>query len=545
MPRETLSEWNDGWLAKGQPGRRNGFEEALIPHRLLNRYNPIPVGKIFWGGKVFGLEELIGHTFTLGASRVGKSHLMNIALDCVVQAVSASRDTRSWTSMDRVFLVDTKGDAINILESRQVPYILYNPSDSRSWDWHIAKDHTTPNSLYDLACSVIPVEEKINPFWTDTARAILAGCFLALKNSFGDDWDLGDAIIMCLLPIEELISYLRKCAGNTFLVNQLNNIQESDDTKLIASLGITLYANLAKLIPAAANSQRATKRFTLQSFLNHPEIIALVPDQEALETMVPIFHALTSRMTKLLAARRDTTSNRTHIFLDELSFLGRIPSFDQLVTFTASKGVHVHAATQGIGRMRQFYKEKPLNDILDCFGWRTILRTQDPDAAGWASTLFGTKAEWVETPNMGEYGFQQQWLQRPLVTTYNIIQELPFASARDGVTGYFLPGSSPSNPSALPYKATIDAKTIKTLNPCLSYKGGVRQEVRQFQEQLLDPELFLRQHRRAAKKVSEGSDSDWEKKIIDGFREQLRPYIQTLFSRAFEEEMEEQKKGNY
>jgi hypothetical protein len=545
MNKQTLSEWNEDWLARGQPGRRTDFNEALIPHRILSHHTPIPPGLLFWGGVVMPLSDLNGHFFTLGASRVGKSQLMNIEINCVVRAVEAARRAKTRTQLDRAFLIDTKGDAIDLLEGRGVEYILYNPSDSRSWDWDIAKDHATPNSLFDLACAIIPQGRESNPFWTDAARAILAGCFVSLKYSFGDDWNLGDAIILCLFPMDDLIEYLLKCPGNSFLVNRLREIVESDDTKLIANLGITLFANLAKLMPAAANSQRAKRRFTLSAFLNHPEILVIVPDQEALETVLPIFHALMARMTKMLASRPDTNQNRTYIFLDELSFLGRIPHFDQLVTFTASKGVHVHAATQGIGRMRQFYGDKPLNDILDCFGWKTILRTQDPDAALWAASLFGTKGEWVETPNMGEYGYQKQWMQRPQVTNYNIMQELPFASANYGVTGYFLPGSSPSNHHAAPYKATIDAPTISLLNPRLNGQRFARQETKGFNEQLLDETLFLAEHRRVVEAAAPSGDNDWEEKIVQAFREELRPHIQRLFARAFNEEMGEQMEGNY
>jgi hypothetical protein len=545
VPKQTLTEWNEEWLWAGAPGRRTTFDESLVPHRILNHHQPIPPGHLFWGGRVMPLDELVGHLFTLGASRVGKSQLMNIAIDCIIRTVAAVRKQEKRTALDRAFLIDTKGDALDVLEARGIPYILYNPSDVRSWDWHVAHDHTSPNSLFDLACTIIPQGRETNPFWTDAARAILAGCFISLRHSFGDGWNLGDAIIMCLFPMEELISHLIKCPGNVFLVNRLNEIVASDDTKLIANLGITLYANLARLIPAAANSQQATRRFTLSAFLNHPEILVIVPDQQAIESVQPIFHALMARMTKILASRTDTNLNRTHIFLDELSFLGKIPHFDQLVTFTASKGVHVHAATQGIGRMRDFYGDKPLNDILDCFGWKAILRTEDPNTAQWAASLFGQKAEWVETPNMGEYGFQQQWMQRPLVTNHDIMHELPYASATQGVTGYFLPGSSPSDPKASPYKATIDARTFEVLNPRLSGRPFARQQSKGFREQLLDPQLFLSQHRRTVEAVNSQAGEAWDEKIVQGFREYLRPHIQHLFAKAFAEEFREQDRGNY
>jgi hypothetical protein len=195
--------------------------------------------------------------------------------------------------------------------------------------------------------------------------------------------------------------------------------------------------------------------------------------------------------------------------------------------------------------MREFYGDKPLNDIFDCFGWKAILRTEDPNTALWAASLFGQKAEWVETPNIGEYGFQKQWMQRPLVTNYDIMHELPYASATQGVTGYFLPGSSPQNHGAAPYKATIDARTFEVLNPRLSGRHFARQETRAFGEQLLDPELFLAQHRRTVEAVGPQTGAAWDEKIVQGFREYLRPHIQHLFAKAFAEEMREYGKGNY
>jgi hypothetical protein len=113
------------------------------------------------------------------------------------------------------------------------------------------------------------------------------------------------------------------------------------------------------------------------------------------------------------------------------------------------------------------------------------------------------------------------------------------------VTGYFLPGSSPSDPKAIPYKATIDARTFAVLNPRLSGRHYARQQSRGFREQLLDPQLFLSQHRRTVKAVNSQAGEAWDEKIVRAYRELLRPHIQQLFAKAFADEFREQARGNY
>lgn len=530
MRNRTITEENSDWLWRGQPGRQEYKEQPLIPHHSFVRRTLIPLGSTYWGGHVLPMAEQIGHALEIGTSRSGKSNLLNIRIDSVIKTLHQGNDRR-------IFCVDTKGDVIDIFEARGVPYIVYNPTDRDSWDWDIAKDHRSPNSLYQLACTLIPQGRETNPFWTDAARAILAGSLIALQSRYPGAWTLGDAIIMTLFPMEELIPLLKACPGNSFLAHQLQAILDSGDLKLASSLQMTLYANVAKLIPAAANSQRASRRFTLHDFLERSQALVVVPDQEALETVIPPFHAMMSRLTAMLANQPDSVVSETYFFLDELSFLGKIPNLAQLVTFTASKGGKVEAATQGIGRMKEDYGEGVLADILECFTWKTILRTQDPYTANWAASLFGVRGDWVRTPNLGEYGHQHQWLSRPLVTNFEIMHGLPFASPQAGVTAYFLPGSSPQYREALPYKGTVSAPTINLLNPRLTARRRIRQFPRSFAEQLLDPNLFLMQHRRVVEKFKPENAGGWEEAIVNAYRANIRPLLQNLMARAFEAEV--------
>ena len=128
-------------------------------------------------------------------------------------------------------------------------------------------------------------------------------------------------------------------------------------------------------------------------------------------------------------------------------------------------------------------------------------------------------------------------MSRPLVTNFEIMHGLPFANPKAGVTAYFLPGSSPQYREALPYKGTVSAPTINLLNPRLTARRRIRQFPRSFAEQLLDPNLFLMQHRRVVENFKPEDAGGWEEAIVNAYRANIRPLLQNLMARAFEAEV--------
>lgn len=408
----------------------------------------------FWGGVWLPLSEARGHFLSTGTTSAGKSQLLNITLSQIVQTITPGSDRRA-------VVFDTKGDVIEILSGLRIPYILMNINDVRAAAWDLARDCQSYVKADELATIFIPQSKGSDPFWTDAARAIMAGVIQSFIYRHNDAWGLHDVVTACLSDKETLIAVLELFPQNSGLIDK---IFSTDASKTEAGILMELYTVMRRLLPAAAHGQKAEKKFSLTEVLTSESVLVISPDLEARETVNPIAQALCRRLTDLVNSSTDSKSRKTFLFIDEARFLGKIPGLLDLMTFGRSKGACVFLSTQVVEGFYEIYGRNETEEIFGNCNYKTILKANSPVTAEWATKLFGSVEIWETVPSSstGPQGLSvsqnKQRYKRERVMDSEILQ-LPLASPEGGIHGFFL------SPKTSGYKEVIPGGVIEKLKP--------------------------------------------------------------------------------
>lgn len=420
---------------------------SVIPLVLLG--DEVEEDYMWWGGHYLPLSSVEGHFLTCGETGSGKSLLTHIALDSVLKTVKPG-------SNHRMVILDTKGDSLQILEGLGIPYTFININDMRATSWDIATDCQDYMKADELSKILFPSENKHDPFWVNGARALLSGIFKVFIYCHGTQWGLHDVYNALTSDVIKLKEILEKYPGNRDLINML---LESDAEKTVAAIKMELYTHLKQLFPAAAHSQHAPEKISLQAFLKSKGVkskgvLVISQDLTARETSNPIIRAIFRRLVDFIIASNDFSLGRTFVFIEEASFLGELPGLLDLVTFGRSKGVSVWLSIQGVEGFHNVYGQLAANEILGNCGFKTFLKTSSSITAKWAASHFGTIETW-ETINV-DNGKQRYRREAFLDSEF---LNLPLPSKKTGLIGIFLSAKTGG------YKEHFPGELLESLKP--------------------------------------------------------------------------------
>jgi type IV secretory pathway TraG/TraD family ATPase VirD4 len=188
----------------------------------------------------------------------------------------------------------------------------------------------------------------------------------------------------------------------------------------------TISANIAYLRPIAALWQKATRRFSLQEWIDGNSILVL-GNSETLRTPIDaINRAIFQRLVELVLAQSESSTRRTWFFLDELKEMGRLDGLPSLLTKGRSKGARAVLAFQTIEGLRAVYGDRLANEICGMCANKLLLRTDSPETAQWASSVIG-EAEtlrWMRSHQSSKNGKSESASQQITTTQAVLASEL-------------------------------------------------------------------------------------------------------------------------
>jgi hypothetical protein len=444
---------------------RKAYHEAHLSQRSLPEAKPLVLlgnsqekNYLYWGGHYIPFSAATQHFATIGTTGSGKSLLTNIALNCVLDSIAPGSD-------HRIIIFDTKGEVLEILKGKNIRYTLININDVRAAAWDIAADCNDYWKAEEIARILLPPHGKSDPFWQNGARAIVSGLILAYIHQNFEDWGLHDVYNGAIADEKTLIRLLEGFPGNQALIDMVLRT-EADKTK--AGIKMQLFTELKRLAPAAAHSQHARKKISLQKFLDEESVLVISQDLTAREISNPIIRAMFQRFVDFITASPDLTATRknrrTFVFLDESRFIGELPGLLDLVTTGRSKGACVWLSIQGVEGFRAVYGQHVAEEILGNCNFKTFLRAPGPVTAKWASDLFGSVETWETAPssnyNAGALSFsasKQRYKREAFLDSE--FTHLPIPSPEHGLTGIFF------SPLTNGYKEHISGQELDELKP--------------------------------------------------------------------------------
>lgn len=316
-----------------------------------------------------------GHSLIVGGTGTGKSR--GIVIPSLLK----------WEGS--ALVMDIKGELSKITSDRRTEYgkvYIFNP-EGEGHCYDPIKICTTIDQAQDLARTLIPLPEKGEPFWSQSAQAILSAFVYegAIKG-----YKLTDiAEKLCTSPITGLVEHCRK--------------HEIREVKILASitydlpektLGGVMGELKSKLITIATdpNIRRATQRadWTPET-LEQGATIYLKVSEHLLDQYKDLLTVIISQILKHLSKREERKDPPILIALDEMPRLSKINGLTNALATLRSRNVHIMGVIQSMAQLDTIYGRENRKVIADNCRFKLVLSATDPETQKYFSDLAGQK----------------------------------------------------------------------------------------------------------------------------------------------------------
>ena len=361
---------------------------------------------LLWGAKRCEPGELAPHSQIIGGVGSGKTILQEMLMRSAL--VEHDRTTMSTALRCRALVYDPKTELFPVLVAMGVPpeqIVVLNPFDARCTPWDIAADVRSPDAAKEVATILCPHEkDDRNPYFNNAVRDTMQAVFQALHLASPGAWNLND-VVECLSSPEALKKVLRTCeeGERVYVCHFMDMEKQNDTTRSVMStirLKVAEYETVARLWDTSG-----TPSFSIQRWMDaesEPSVLLLPCRETARASLDAINRALFSRMTQVLLDRtddadRNTESDETWVFIDELVEAGTLDFLPKLMDKGRSKGARVVLGMQTIEGLYRVYGQHLGNEILGLCGNYALLKQTCVKTADYCSQRVGDREIMVAT----------------------------------------------------------------------------------------------------------------------------------------------------
>ena len=331
-------------------------------------------GKI--GKKIISKPPNIeGHVLVVGGTGTGKSR--GVVIPTLLR----------WNGS--AIVIDIKGELSKITSNRRKMFgrvYIFNPEGEGDCYDPVSQCRTVEDAQ-DLARILIPVPATGDPFWAQSAQAILAA--FVFEGAIEKRTLSEIAEKLCITPIEELIEHCRNSKIRE--VRLLASISYDLPEK---TLGGVMGELKSKLLTIATdqNIYRATSRADWSpESLEEGATIYLRVSEHLIEQYKDILTAIISQTLRHLSKREDYKQPPVLIAIDELPRLSRIYGLTQALATLRSRNVHILGIIQSMAQLDKIYGIEERKVIADNCRYKLVLSATDPDTQKYFSDLAGQK----------------------------------------------------------------------------------------------------------------------------------------------------------
>jgi hypothetical protein len=332
-----------------------------------------------------GIELFPGHTFVyrketegilaIGSPGSGKTQLIHHWAEEVYKRPK-----------DRAIIWDNKGLFTQSFMGRPGVDLLA-AWDKRSMIWLPGEDIKGYGDAQQMTDYLIP-EKQYEPqdHFPNSARTIIKAIFCYL-DAKGKPWGWSDVWKIINLGRKDLYTLLAsfkdgQTAANLIIVEQGGRASAGDVYSTLLSKTEKTIGCFAKAWPQGGRSLRnwihSDSKFLILGGIPAHSAIA---DATA-NIVLPLI------INELLSGE-DESGQRTWLFLDEMSSLGKIDDLIKATTTGRSKGLCVVAGIQDMGKIEHNFGLGLASSLSNSFGTKIVLRCSDPKTSEWASRALG------------------------------------------------------------------------------------------------------------------------------------------------------------
>lgn len=321
----------------------------------------------------FSAERETTHCLVLGGVGSGKTTIAHHILKGI------------FARNDRSLIVDWKGDFTQAYNGR-----IFNPLDKRSLRWYVALDVVTSLDAEAFAGQIIPDPlGGADPFWSNSARAVLASVVKHLQTAKPKRWTWGDLYETACLALPQLQEIVKTQNPHAFAaISEAGKQTQGVLSQMLATMG-----GVRVLAEAEADDPEAVG-FSIRHWLagNGTKQIILAGSTEHEHLCAGAIRAVITSAAAQLQALPDSKTRRVWLIADEFPKLGKCEAVPQLLAFGRSKGARVVLLAQDVAQLRHIYGANETKSMTSMVGTILIGRTQGGETADMlAKQVIGTR----------------------------------------------------------------------------------------------------------------------------------------------------------
>lgn len=320
--------------------------------------------------------EIEGHSLVVGGTGTGKSRGVVIPTLLIWEGAAVVIDIKGEISKITRAARESKGKVF-----------VFNPENEDGACYDPIRDCNNLDNAQELARTLIPIPKKGEPFWCQSAQAILAAyVFEGAMNGY----KLSEiAEKLCTTPINRLIEHCRNHEVRE--VRLLCSIAYDMPEK---TLGGVMAELKSKLITIATdnNIRRATSKsdWTPED-LESGSTIYLRISEHLLDQYKDLWNLIMSQIFRYLSKRQEGKAPAILIALDELPRLGEIKGLISALATLRSKNVHILGVIQSMAQLDEVYNINQRKIIADNCRFKFVLSATDPETQKYFSDLAGQR----------------------------------------------------------------------------------------------------------------------------------------------------------
>ena len=309
------------------------------------------------------------HWLILGSTGCGKTVFVNRTIEQI--------NARG----DKFIIHDIKGDFTRIWYRPGEDH-LFNPLDERSVRWTIFNDAKSYQDVVALASSIIQLPAGSDPFWTNTARDMFVGNYMACwykgTKSNRAFWDA-----ICLTT-EDMVDYLTGVPGAELALSHIAGLNNKADS----IVGVFRASCAGFRFMAEIDGDFSVKQWVRSGHGN----VFLTNVANVSETLRPLLTMFTEMVgTELLSMTDDINRQGLWFLLDEFGNLNRMNIIIKLLTLVRSKGGRMVLLLQDHTMIQELYGDKLAETIINNCNIQMIYRVNSIVGAEYCAKNIGKK----------------------------------------------------------------------------------------------------------------------------------------------------------
>lgn len=294
---------------------------------------------------------------------------------------------RCYEKQSKGIIYDAKGDEYFCRFFDPQRDILLNFLDVRGEEylWNFFDEIEVITEVNEIAESLVPPMERVDPFWYNAPRDILAGlilwCVKYNKKTYADLWQAITA------PAEQIQEMLNNTQG----AEKGRRYLEDPTSKMCQSV---LSVLVQQTTCFSLMSRNPSKVFRIDDWIDSGEGFIYLTNPKSLRATLRGFYTLfIDTLARKCLSKQSDLSRRVFFFLDEFATLNKCMSVLEILNQGRSKGMATFIGIQDLAQLDQIWGDKERRAILTGCGTKLIFGVGDSDTAEYFAKLFGKKEE--------------------------------------------------------------------------------------------------------------------------------------------------------